>query len=73
MQSRSRSLVVGWLVGPSVTLVKKWPLDYQIVTKIYLLSNLCDSSDSWDSSDSSDSSNSSDSSEGSDSSDQIPL
>ena len=71
-QSSSKSLVVGWLVRLSVTLVKKWRLEYQIVTKTHLPSNLCDSSgssDSCDSSDSSDSSDSIDSSGSSDSSD----
>ena len=42
-------------VRPS-TFVKKWPLEYQIVTKTYLPSNLCDSSDSSDTCNSSDSS-----------------
>ena len=27
--SSSRSLIVGWSVGPSVMFVKKWPLEYQ--------------------------------------------
>ena len=53
--------------------VKKWPLEYQMVTKTYLPSNLCDISDgsnSGDSNDSSDSSTSSGSSGNSDISDQ---
>ena len=53
--------------------VKKLPLDYQMVTKTYLPSNLCDSSDGSDNSDSSDSCDScesSDNSKSSDSSDQ---
>ena len=41
--------------------VKKWPLEYQMVTKTDLPSKICDSSDS-NSSDSSDSCDSSDSS-----------
>ena len=35
-----------------VTLVEKLPFEYQMVTKTYLPSNLCDSSDSSDSSNS---------------------
>ena len=53
--------------------MKKWPLEYQMVTKTYLPIYLCDSSgssDSCDSCDSSDSSVSSDSSESCDSSDR---
>ena len=72
-QSSSRRLVVCQSVGPSVclseTFVKKWPLEYQMVTKTYLPSNLCDSSDSSDSSGSCDSSDSSDSSDTSERSD----
>ena len=49
--------------------LKKWPLEYQIVTKTYLPSNLCDSSDGSDSSNRSDSCDSSDTSDISDSSD----
>ena len=49
--------------------VKEWPLEYKMVTKTYIPSNLCDSSDSSDSFDSSDCSDSSDSSESSNSSD----
>ena len=49
--------------------LKNRPLEYQIVTKTYLPSNLCDSSDGSDSSNSSDSCDSSDSSDISDSSD----
>ena len=45
--------------------VKKWPLEYQMVTNTYLLSNLCDSSDTSDTSDSCDSSDSSDSADSS--------
>ena len=80
--SCSRSLDVGRSVGRSVclsyTFVKKWPLEYQMVTKTYLPSNLCDSSDGNDSSyrsdnidrsDRSDSNDSSDSCDSSDSSD----
>ena len=59
---------VGQAVGPLVTSVKKWPIEYQMVTKTYLPSNKCDSSDNSDSSDSSDSSYSSDRSDSSDSS-----
>ena len=62
-QSSSRRLVVRRLVGRSETFLKKWPLEYQMVTETYLYYNLCascDSSDSSDSSDISDSSNSSD-------------
>ena len=47
--------MVGWLVDPE-GFVKKWPLEYQIVTKTYLPSCLCDSSVGSDISDSSDSS-----------------
>ena len=43
--------------------MKKWPLEYKIVTKTYLPSYLCDSSDGSDISDISDSSDSSDSSD----------
>ena len=83
-QSSSRSLFVCRLVCPSVRpsvrpsvcpsryLVKLWPLEYQIVKKTYLPSNLCtisDSSDNCDSSDNSDNSDNSDSSESYDSSD----
>ena len=50
--------------------MKMWPIEYQIVTKTYLPSNQCDSSDGSDSSNSSDSSCSSDSGDSSDSSDQ---
>ena len=46
-QSSSWSLVV----GPSVTFVKKWPLECQMVTKTFLPSNICDSNHSSDSSD----------------------
>ena len=63
---------LGLSVCPSVcrlvTFVKKWALEYQIVTKIYIPSNLCHSSDSSDSSDSSNSCDSFDSSDSSDSS-----
>ena len=45
--------------------VKKLHLEYQMVTKTYISSNLCDSSDSSDSCDSSDSSDNSDSSDSS--------
>ena len=72
-QSSSRRLVVSRSVGPSVgwsvTLVKKLPVEYQMVTKTYLPSYLCNSSDSSDSSDSCYSSDSSESSYNSDSSD----
>ena len=43
--------------------VKKWPSEYQMVTKTYLPYNLCDSSGSSDSSYSSDSCDRSDSSD----------
>ena len=66
--SSSRSLVVGLSVGLE-TFVKKWPLEYQMVTKTYLPSNLFDGSDGSDSSDSSYSNESSDSSDSNDSSD----
>ena len=46
--------------------LKKWPLEYQKVNKIYLPTYLCDSSDIIDKSDSSDSSDSSDNSDSSD-------
>ena len=67
------------MVCLSYTFVKKWPLEYQMVTKTYLPTYLWDSSDSSDScdscdrcdiSDSSDSSDSCDSSDSSDSSDR---
>ena len=45
--------------------VKKFHLEYQMVTKTYISSNLCDSSDSSDSCDSSDISDNSDSSDSS--------
>ena len=48
------------MIGWSDTFMKKWPLEYQMVNKTYLSSNLCDSSDSSDSSDSCYSSDSSD-------------
>ena len=86
--SSSQSLVVGWsvgrlvgwsvgrLVGPLVCLsesfVKKWPLEYKMLTLTYLPIYLCDSSDRsdrWNSCDVSDSSDSSDSSASSDSTD----
>ena len=54
-------------VRPSVI---NLPLQYKLVTKTYIPSNLCDSSDSNDSSDSCYSSDSSDSSDNSDSNDQ---
>ena len=50
---KSSCLYVGWLVCVSFTFVKKWLLEYHIVTKTYIPSNLFDSSDSRDSSDSS--------------------
>ena len=56
------------------TFVKKLPSEYQMLTKTYLHSNLCDSpvgSDSRDRSDRSDSSGSSNSSNSSDSGGQI--
>ena len=79
-QSISRSLVVRPSVGPSVgqsvgpsvrqgMFVKLWPLEYQMVTKTHLHSNLCDSSDSRESNDSIDSCDSSDGSDSSDRSD----
>ena len=40
-----------WHVTWSYTFVKKWPLEYQMATKTYLPSNICDSGDSSDSSD----------------------
>ena len=55
----SGSLVVGPLVSP-YTFVKKWPLQYQMLTITYLPSYLCDSIDGSDSRDSSDSNDSSD-------------
>ena len=64
--SASSCWLVGPLVGPLVTFVKKWPLEYQMVTKTYITSNLCDSSNSSDSCDNSDSSDSSDRSDSSD-------
>ena len=71
-QSSYRSLVVSPSVGQSVMVVKKWPLEYQMVIITYLPSNLCDSSESdiSDSSDSCDSSDSGDSSGSNDSSDR---
>ena len=69
----SRCLLVRRLVGPlfgrSVMFVKKWFLEYQMVTKTYLPFNLFDISDSSDSSYSCDSNDSSDSSESNNSSD----
>ena len=64
----------GLLVRCSDTFVKKWPLEYQMVTQTYLKPNhlptyLCDNSDNSDSSDSSDSMDSSGSSYTSESSD----
>ena len=64
-QSSSRSLVVGWSAGLLETFVKKWPLKHEMVTKTFLHSNLCDSSDCSDISNSSDTSDSSDSSDSS--------
>ena len=51
-------LSVGLSVGQFYTFMKKGPLEYQMVTKTYIPSNLCgiDSSDRSDSSDGSDSS-----------------
>ena len=46
-----------------VIVLKKWPLEYQMVTKTYLATYLWDSSDSSDCFDSSDSSDSNDSSD----------
>ena len=75
-------LSVGPLVRQVVTFVKKWPLEYHMVTKTFFPFYLCDSSDisngndssgssdSSDSYDSSDSSNISDSTDSTDSSDQ---
>ena len=67
---------VGWLVGLSVCwlvgqegFVKKWLIEYQMVTKTHLPTYLWNSSDSSDSSDSCDSSDSSDSSDSNDSND----
>ena len=53
--------------------VKKWPLEYQIVTKTNLLSYLCDSNDGSDSSDSSDGSESSDCSDSSESGESVTV
>ena len=53
--------------------VKKLPLEYQMATKTYLPSNLCDSSDGSDNSDSCDGSDNSYSCDSSDSSDQKTL
>ena len=65
-QSSSRGLVVGpsvgLLIGLLDTFMKNWPFEYQMVSKTYLPSNLCDISYSGDSSDSSDSCDCSDSS-----------
>ena len=58
--------MVGLYVGH---LCEKWHLEYQMVTKTYLHSNLCDSSDSSYSCDSIDSSYSRENSDSSDSSD----
>ena len=49
--------------------VKKWPLEYQKVTKTYLPTYVWDSTDSRDSSDGSDSSDSCDSNDSNDSND----
>ena len=56
-------------VHPLVTIVKKLPLEYQMVTKTYLPSNVYDNSDGSDSSYSSDSNDSNGSCDRSDSSD----
>ena len=64
-----RCVLVGQSVGRSKSFVKMWPSEYHMVTKTYLTSNLCFSSDSSESSDSCDSCDSSDSSDISDSSD----
>ena len=62
--SSSRSLVVRPSirpsVRPSVTFMKKWLIEYKIVTKTYLPSDSSDSSDISDINDFSDSSDSSD-------------
>ena len=61
-------LLVGLLVGLSVGqegFVKKWLVEYQMVTKTYLPTYRWDSSDSSDSCDSCDGSDSSDSSDSS--------
>ena len=57
-------------VRQSVAFLKKWPLEYQIVTKTYLPSNLSDYSESSDSSESSESSDSSECRDSSDKSDK---
>ena len=60
---------VGWSFRPSVTFVKQFSFDTLKITKSYIPSNLCDSSDSSDRCDSCDSSDRSDSCDSSDVSD----
>ena len=61
---------MGRSVGLSYTFVKKWPLEFQMVTLTYLPIYLCDSNDSSDSFDSCDKCDKCDSFDSSDSSDK---